>query len=118
LDTPYVRYTLVGTNSLLEILKDVDSYLLTELLEFALSLRPIANGGGSCLPYLQGYKLVHAWWLADMGLVKEAGRYCAAINQCIKTHSKESPYLHQHLLAKVKELTELCNEYHGKKGLG
>jgi recombinational DNA repair protein (RecF pathway) len=118
LDTPYVRYTLVGTNSLLEILKDVDSYLLTELLEFALSLRPITNGGGSCLPYLQSYKLVHAWWLADMGLVKEAGRYCAAINQCIKAHSKESPYLHQHLLAKVKELTELCNEYHGKKGLG
>ncbi|KAI8083014.1 Sec23-binding domain of Sec16-domain-containing protein, partial [Halteromyces radiatus] len=116
-DTPYVRYTLLGTMDEQKALMDVDSYLLTELAEFAISLRP-GIGNSKCLPHLQGYKLMHAWWLVDIGLVKEASRYCSAINQCIKDYTKESPYLHQHLVAKVKELTDLCNEYHGNRSIG
>ena len=50
--------------------------LLSEILEFALSLSPPkgqdAFGG---LPHLQAYKLVRAFHLAEMGHVEIANRY-------------------------------------------
>ncbi|CAO3654192.1 unnamed protein product [Cunninghamella echinulata] len=114
LDTPYVRYTLLGTSQIERYsITEGEGILLTELMEFGSSLR--SGNSGECFPFLQGYKLVHAWWLADIGLVNEASRYCDAIQQCIKSYNKDSPYLHQYLSGKVKELSEFCSESSGKK---
>lgn len=109
-----MRYTLLGTNQIERYsITEEENILLTELMEFGSSLR--SGNSGECLPFLQGYKLVHAWWLADIGLINEASRYCDAIQQCIKSFNKDSPYLHQYLSGKIKELSEYCSESSGKK---
>ncbi|KAI7851450.1 Sec23-binding domain of Sec16-domain-containing protein [Circinella umbellata] len=110
IDAPHVRLTLIGAEGTTAF-SDLDAYYLTELYEFALSTKP---GGASSLPFLQGYKLVHAWWLADFGYLNEAQRYCEAIADAIKGYTKGSPYLHRQLLENLKEFSELCEAASGQ----
>ncbi|KAI9491844.1 Sec23-binding domain of Sec16-domain-containing protein [Zychaea mexicana] len=109
IDAPHVRLTLIGAEGTTAF-SDLDAYYLTELYEFALSTK---QGGASSLPFLQGYKLVHAWWLADFGYLTEAQRYCEAIANAIKGYTKGSPYLHRQLLENLKEFGELCEAASG-----
>lgn len=55
---------------------DLDGIMLTEVVEFALSLTPASKGqetfGG--LPHLQAYRLLHAVRLADVGLTSKASK--------------------------------------------
>ncbi|ORX44291.1 hypothetical protein DM01DRAFT_77955 [Hesseltinella vesiculosa] len=113
LDTPQVRMTLIGCHNMYLDRKDS---LLTEMVEFALSLR--TGQSGQCLPHLQGYKLMRALELANLGYLKEAVHYCQAIQQCIKNFQHDSPYLHAQLMIKVKELQERCLEAESKKNAG
>jgi COPII coat assembly protein SEC16 len=56
--------------------RDQDAVILSEVLEFALSLAPPVKGQEtfSGLPHLQAYKLVRAATLAELGHVKVASR--------------------------------------------
>lgn len=96
IDTIQVRLTLLGSDS-----PNMEAYELSEIFEFAQSLH---TGASSCLPFLQGYKLAHAWILSDYGLLDEAERYHDAIDQSIKSFTKGSPYLHQQLIDQVLAL--------------
>lgn len=88
-----------------------ESLCLSEIFEFAYSL----HNGSSCLPFLQGYKLSHAWALADEGHIDLAQRYYSAIDQCIKSYTKGSPYLHAQLQDQVNRLGLFLEHMHGKK---
>ncbi|KAF7726142.1 vesicle coat component [Apophysomyces ossiformis] len=105
-DTPHARLSFVGGDNFL----DLDTLYLSELFEFASSIK---HSSATPLPFLQGYKLVHAWWLADLGLLPEAQRYCESIADAIKAYTKPSPYLHRHLLERLKEFAELCGNASG-----
>jgi hypothetical protein len=108
IDTIQVRLTLLGSDQ-----PTAEAYCLSEIFEFAHSLH---NGGSAaCLPFLQGYKLAHAWILADYGLLDEAERYHDAIDQSIKSFTKGSPYLHQQLIDQVAALGEYFENATGKK---
>lgn len=56
-----------------------DGIMLTELVEFALSLIPVLKGqeAFSGIAYLQSYKLVHATRLAELGETAAAQRFVA-----------------------------------------
>jgi hypothetical protein len=109
IDTIQVRLTLLGSDQ-----PTMEAYQLSEIFEFAQSLH---TGSSTCLPYLQGYKLAHAWILADYGLLDEAERYHDAIDQSIKAFTKGSPYLHQQLIDQVMALgTYLQNARRKKNG--
>lgn len=106
IDTVQVRLTLLGSDQ-----PTTEAYRLTEIFEFAYSL----HNSGACLPFLQGYKLAHAWILADYGYLDEAERYHDAIDQSIKSFTKGSPYLHQQLIDQVAALGAYLENATGKK---
>ena len=56
---------------------DQDCIVLTEILEFALSLLPTAKGQEPFqgLPHLQAYRLLRAMSLMELGHVRLASRY-------------------------------------------
>ncbi|KAF1799013.1 Sec23-binding domain of Sec16-domain-containing protein [Mucor lusitanicus] len=103
IDTMQVRLTLIGSDR-----ASIDAYNLTEIFEFATSTT-------TCLPFLQGYKLAHAWILADFGYMDQAQRYYDAIDQCIKSYTKGSPYLHPHLIEQVNALGVFLENATGRK---
>lgn len=103
-----VRLTLIGS--------DMDCGL-TEIYEFGHYLKH-----SGCLPFLQGYKLAHAWTLADLGYLDEARRYHEAIDEAVRSHIKSSPYLHQPLIdqlsafkAHLENASGRKSRYEGKK---
>jgi hypothetical protein len=80
---------------------DVDSILLTEVYEFALSLS--AQNNSHVMPHLQSYKLMHAYQLAEHGYRTEAQAYCDAIAVAIKGTTRPSPYYNASLLASLDD---------------
>lgn len=98
-----VRLTLIGSDR-----ASIDAYNLTEIFEFASSTT-------TCLPFLQGYKLAHAWILADFGYMDLAQRYHDAMDQCIKSYTKGSPYLHPHLIEQVNAFGVFLENATGRK---
>ncbi|KAG1086670.1 hypothetical protein G6F42_020897 [Rhizopus arrhizus] len=103
IDTMQVRLTLIGNDR-----ASIDAYNLTEIFEFAMS-------STTCLPFLQGYKLAHAWILADFGYIDMAQRYYDAMDQCIKSYTKGSPYLHPHLIEQVNAFGVFLENAIGRK---
>ena len=74
---PGVRYTLIGAHHASQsptASRDVEAIMLTEVVEFALSFLPVAKGQESYigLPYLQGYRTMHALELSDIGMHSSA----------------------------------------------
>ena len=83
---------------------DLDSVLLTEVYEFALSV--LASSAVSTVsPHLQSYKLYHAMILAEYGYRSEAQQYCDTITSTLKSTTKPSPYYHSQLFGALDELT-------------
>jgi hypothetical protein len=103
-----VRLTLVGNDR-----PGLESYILSEIFEFAHSLS--AANSAACLPFLQGYKLAHAWIMADYGFINIAQRYFESIDHCIKSYTKPSPYLHPQLIEQVATLGLYLENASGKK---
>ncbi|KAI8100131.1 Sec23-binding domain of Sec16-domain-containing protein [Halteromyces radiatus] len=103
-DDEWLDGQLLGSQEGNDISSPLDALYISELFEFALSLdqRP------SILPFLQGYKLVHAWWLSDAGYVKEASHYLQSIVNGLISYDRPSTYFHQGFLDNLKELAELC----------
>jgi hypothetical protein len=74
LDTPNVRMVLLGADhQKSNYAKHTEALRMTEVLEFALSLRNNGNNNGG-FPHLQAYKLAYAWTLLDHGHVQAALR--------------------------------------------
>ncbi|PWN31455.1 uncharacterized protein FA14DRAFT_94198 [Meira miltonrushii] len=112
------RLTLLGTHSPAAssaYLRDLDAIILTEVLEFALSLRTVPKGGEQFqgLPHLQAYRIVHALFLAEMGETKKALKYCEAITNLLKS-GKMNKYYHPGLLQHLQELSDRLSGGDGK----
>ena len=78
--TPSVRMVLVGCENPQTkptFHADTDALIMSEIVEFALSLTPVAKGQESFggLPHLQAYRLLRAAQLAEVGHVSLANRY-------------------------------------------
>jgi COPII coat assembly protein SEC16 len=77
---PSARYTLLGAESSQigsqQQGDEFESIILTEIVEFALSLNPTVKGQEPFVGFqhLQAYKVLHAMQLADMGMKEEALR--------------------------------------------
>ncbi|KAM0752348.1 hypothetical protein T439DRAFT_324423 [Meredithblackwellia eburnea MCA 4105] len=87
---------------------DLESVMLTELVEFAYSLIPAVKGQEPFVgfPHLQALKLQHASHLADSGQVSQAQKYTDAIGNTIKLATKPSPFYNAGLVAQVKALSD------------
>ncbi|KAL9121589.1 MAG: hypothetical protein Q9187_001850 [Circinaria calcarea] len=84
--------------------RDLNSVLLTEIYEFALTaLPPSANL--TSMPHLQAHKLHHAMVLAEHGYREQAQQYCDAIQGALKATTKLSPYYHSLLFEAVEDLS-------------
>jgi COPII coat assembly protein SEC16 len=85
--------------------KDTDALVLTEIVEFAMSLTTPAKGKEpfAGLPHLQAYKLVRATSLAELGHVQLASRYCEAISSSL---SRSSPYITPAFVEQLRTFNE------------
>lgn len=104
-DDPQASIALLGVDHIkypTTFFRDEDAIALTEVYEFATSV--LTGTTAAVLPYLQAYKLQHAYILADKGLRSEALQYCEAIGSVLKASTKPSPYYHQRLFAEIDEL--------------
>ena len=87
---------------------DIDTVLLTEVFEFALSLS--AQGGSHIIPHLQSFKLMHAYQLAEYGYRADAQAYCDAIAACMKATTRISPYYNACLIANLDDLSKRLSQ--------
>ncbi|KAI6099871.1 Sec23-binding domain of Sec16-domain-containing protein [Pisolithus croceorrhizus] len=92
--SPSARIILLGSqspHSKPTFCKDFDATIFSEIMEFAFSLKATPKGQESFLgfPHLQAYKLIRAVYLAEIGHVQAASRYCEAITASM---SRPSPY--------------------------
>lgn len=76
LGSPSARVTLVGAKNPADVMKDPDALIFSEILEFALSLVPIAKGQEPFhgIPHLQAYRFIKAIQLAEIGQIQLANR--------------------------------------------
>lgn len=77
---PAVRYSLIGADVAQRTptsARDLEAIMLTEVVEFALSLVPAVKGQEAYvgLPYLQGYRTMHALELSDIGMHSAAQKW-------------------------------------------
>src|SRR5438128_2506690 len=72
IDYPNCRMSLISIDRFRQhstFFHDCNAIRLTEIYEFARLLQSNSEG---CLPLLQAYKQLYAWWLVDYGYVNEA----------------------------------------------
>ncbi|KAG2368595.1 Sec23-binding domain of Sec16-domain-containing protein [Suillus spraguei] len=104
--SPSCRVVLVGSrnpHAWPSFYKDTDTIILSEIAEFAFSLKSGTKGQEFFhgLPHLQAYKLIRASYLAEIGEIQAASRYCEAITAGM-THP--SQYLNSVLIEQLKGL--------------
>ncbi|KAF2397068.1 hypothetical protein EJ06DRAFT_551128 [Trichodelitschia bisporula] len=102
-DDPNAHFTLIGSDRAsqgLDFGKDLESILLTEVYEYAMTL---GTPPAPPMPHLQAYKLYHAEVLAENGRRTEAMQYCDAIGTAITSKSNRSPYYTQSLMQWLDE---------------
>ena len=87
---------------------DLDTVLLTEVYEFALSLS--TPGGSHIIPHLQNYKLEHAYHLAEYGYRADAQAYCDAIATAMKATTRISPYYNASFIARLDDLSKRLSQ--------
>ncbi|KAI9070392.1 hypothetical protein FKP32DRAFT_1639839 [Trametes sanguinea] len=102
------RLTLLGSPSPSTTpiyFKDPDPIIFSEIAEFAMSLATPAKGQEAFagLPHLQPYRLLRAAYLAEMGHVQAANRYCEAITACL---NRGAPYFNVSFVEQLKILTD------------
>ncbi|KAG1808527.1 Sec23-binding domain of Sec16-domain-containing protein [Suillus variegatus] len=104
--SPSGRIVLIGSqnpHAWPSFYKDTDPIILSEITEFAFSLKSVTKGQEPFhgLPHLQAYKLIRASYLAEIGEIQAASRYCEAITAAM-THP--SHYLNSVLIEQLKGL--------------
>ncbi|MGI4850321.1 MAG: hypothetical protein ACRYGR_00010, partial [Janthinobacterium lividum] len=97
--------------------RDLDSILLSEVYEFAMSLSA-PSSAAYYIPHLQAYKLYHAYNLAETGSRNEAMQYCDALMGAIKSSTRGSPYYHATLVAQVDDLAKRLSQSPKDAGSG
>lgn len=110
-DDPQSDVVLIGADhrsTPLDVGRDLESVLLTEVYEFALSLS--ASNSSTSLPHLQTYKLAHAYTLAEFGYRNEAQQYCDAIAAAIKSTTRISPYYNGSFIAVLDDLSKRLSQ--------
>jgi hypothetical protein len=109
-DDPASAYTLVGGDPRFlgsDFGGDLESILLSEVYEYALSIAPTPI---TPIPHLQAYKLYHAEVLAENGFLTEAQQYADAINATIHSKTKGSPCYNVVLMQAVDDLSKRLSE--------
>ncbi|GJJ12130.1 hypothetical protein Clacol_006371 [Clathrus columnatus] len=110
INVPSVRMVIVGSENPLTLPnfnKDLDFTLLSEVVEFALSLSsPKGQEPFSGLPHLQAYKLLRAYHLAEIGSVEAANRYCEAIGSTIRASPRGSQFYTPTFIGELKNLSD------------
>ncbi|KAL4067649.1 Sec23-binding domain of Sec16-domain-containing protein [Scleroderma citrinum] len=106
--SPSARIILLGSqssHSRFIFARDSDSIVLSEILEFAFSLKATPKGQEPFLgfPHLQTYKLIRAAYLAELGHVQAASRYCEAITASM---GRPSPYFNAVMVDQLKTLAD------------
>ncbi|KAK9461703.1 Sec23-binding domain of Sec16-domain-containing protein [Lipomyces oligophaga] len=112
-DDPNARFTLLGVDYLrnkTSFGKDLDSMILSEIFELALSLSSSAAVQSAGFPHLQLFKYQHALILGEMGYVVEARRYCEAIASAIKSTPKTAFVYNSVFVQSVRELSQRLSE--------
>ncbi|KAL0581708.1 hypothetical protein V5O48_000290 [Marasmius crinis-equi] len=86
-------------------IRDTDPIIFSEILEFALGLHTPAKGHEPFpgLPHLQAFRLIRAMYLAEIGEVSLAKRYCEAITASM---SRPSPYFTPFLSDQLRGLVD------------
>ncbi|KAI9828001.1 MAG: hypothetical protein M1819_006844 [Sarea resinae] len=110
-DGPQSNIVLLGADHVkqpFDFGRDLDSLLLTEIYEYALSLG--ASSSSAAAPHLQAYKLHHAFVLAECGYRTEAQQYCDGIAGVLKSTTKPSSYYHNHLFASLDDLSKRLSQ--------
>ena len=107
---PQADFTLLGSNPFTQgsdLGRDLDSVLLSEAYEFALTLSasPVTP-----VPHLQAFKLYHAEILTETGHRAEAQQYCDAIASIIHSKTKPSPYFNVYLMQRLDELSKRLSQ--------
>ncbi|PGH00663.1 hypothetical protein GX51_05649 [Blastomyces parvus] len=105
-DDPQSQIVLLGADHRrypFTFANDLNSVLLTEVYEFALSI--LSGSTTSIAPHFQAFKLQYALSLAENGDKAEAQQYCDAIGAILKSTTKPSPYYNQRFLFELDELT-------------
>ncbi|KAI6150749.1 Sec23-binding domain of Sec16-domain-containing protein [Pisolithus tinctorius] len=106
--SPSARIILLGSqspHSKPTFCKDFDATIFSEILEFAFSLKATPKGQEPFLgfPHLQAYKLIRAVYLAEIGHVQAASRYCEAITASM---SRPSPYFNPMMVGQLRSLAD------------
>ncbi|OJD26533.1 hypothetical protein ACJ73_02088 [Blastomyces percursus] len=104
-DDPQSQIVLLGTDHRrypFTFANDLNSVLLTEVYEFALSI--LSGSTTSIAPHFQAFKLQYALSLAENGNKAEAQQYCDSIGAILKSTTKPSPYYNQRFLLELDEL--------------
>ncbi|KAL0071380.1 hypothetical protein AAF712_001237 [Marasmius tenuissimus] len=86
-------------------MRDTDAIVFSEILEFALGLNTPMKGHESFhgLPHLQAFRLIRAIFLAEIGEVSLANRYCEAITASM---NRASPYFTPVLSEQLRGLAD------------
>ncbi|KAA1138065.1 hypothetical protein PGTUg99_027564 [Puccinia graminis f. sp. tritici] len=86
---------------------DLEAVMLTEVLEFALSLSPVPKNVEQFIgiPHLQAYRLALGLEYATFGLVDRANKYCEALAATLKLATKPCPFYHAPLFDQIKALS-------------
>lgn len=116
-DDPQASIVLLGANHQhfpSTFMHDEDAILLTEVYEFATCI--LASLPQASLPHMMGFKMLHAWTLAERGRKSEALQYCDGIAAALKATTRPSGYFHQHLFAAVDELSARLRQTTGDGG--
>ncbi|KAF9246504.1 Sec23-binding domain of Sec16-domain-containing protein [Melanogaster broomeanus] len=106
--SPGARMVLLGSPSPHTnptFFRDSDPIIFTEIAEFALSLKTLPKGQEPFhgFPHFQSYKLIRAAYLADIGHVEVATRYCEAITAAM---GRPSPYFTPPLVEGLRDLAD------------
>ncbi|KIJ69376.1 hypothetical protein HYDPIDRAFT_145368 [Hydnomerulius pinastri MD-312] len=106
--SPGARMVLLGSQSphtKPTFFRDSDPIIFSEIAEFAFSLKTPAKGQELFhgFPHLQAYKLIRAAYLAEMGHLQIATRYCEAITTAM---SRPSPYFTPAMVEALKNLAD------------
>lgn len=109
-DDPEATFVLLGANHQRpeeSLGSDLDSIILTEIYEWALSL---SQHRAEYIPHLQAYKLKHAQELAAAGLTSQAQAYCDHITKAYQSTTKPSQYYHPTFTQTVADLSAFLSQ--------
>lgn len=111
-DDPTTDFCLLGANhrSKAELGRDLDTILLSEIYELAVSLTPHASTATPIYPHLQSWKIHHAIILAENGNKRAAEKYCDSVAAAVKAWNKPSPYFNQSFGHVLEDFTKRLQE--------